>query len=780
MNGNGTPPTVVTDGSVASTGVSSNNLSTYYLNSLITGIPPTGATVTGRNKDAGSKPLAYFKPTEAIAQPLEETKRESGPTSGGATGAGGRGPSSSTTETLKEEDRKGNAPEKPHQQLQEQATPRKIVIRSGEVEFEVESFDAAVATINRLVKPLAGAFIATVNSDKLANGKVRGTVVVRVPPEHLDSLLLDLRTNMGKTAELKNQRIGSQDITKQYTDLESRLKAARAMEERLLQIIKSGKGEIKDLLAVEKELGTWRTRVEEIEGELRYYANLVALSTLTITLFEKEIQAPYGIVERERVQMGIEVDDVDQAMQAAQQAVREAKGRITKAELKQHSAGQFSATLHFEVAPDAAGPLRDRFKQLGTVARLDVDRLEETEGGTGKPQDGKTKRSDTRFQVAFYNLTNVAPRETVNVNLACVDTEVVFKSLLVRVEKASGRVLSSSLNSGKSDQAQAELQFEVKAAAADTLLEDVKSAGEVIRVQVTENPDAANTTRKKRGFHVQLRAVEMVAARETDTLQVATRDVAAGYLTLQEAIVKARGRILNAQLNEQDRQNITAVLDFELRRSDEAAFRGALATVGDIYTRTVVRAPDSDNVIDSKVLWKLTLMNATQIPPRETHLFGIEVADVDQAAAMIAALVAESQGRTVNANLARERSGRVTAKLVYDVPLAKVHELIARLKASGTVRVQNESKQPDVPDSPLAIGRLDITLSNVELIVPSDEGFWPRIRGGFSTSIVALSWSLMVVIVGVCFVLPWALLIYAAYRVVVRLRGRTGPATPAT
>ena len=102
-------------------------------------------------------------------------------------------------------------------------------------------------------------------------------VVVRTPPEHLDTLVLDMRKELGKNGELKGQKIGSQDITKQYTDTESRLKAARAMEARLLEIIKTGKGEIKDLLVAEKELGVWRTKIEEYEGEKRYFDNQVAL-----------------------------------------------------------------------------------------------------------------------------------------------------------------------------------------------------------------------------------------------------------------------------------------------------------------------------------------------------------------------------------------------------------------------------------------------------------------------------------------------------------------------
>src|SRR5262249_11780980 len=205
----------------------------------------------------------------------------------------------------------------------------------------------------------------------------------RTPPEHLDTLVLDLRRDIGAMGELKGMRIGSQDITKQYTDLESRLKAARTMEQRLLQIIKDGKGEIKQLLEAEKELGIWRTKIEEIEGELRYYSNLASLSTLTVTLTEKEIRAPASITENERVQAGIETEDVDKAYQQTLTAVVDAKGRVTKSDLKQLAAGQFNATLQFEVPPEAAGPMRDRLRQLGRMARLEIDRVQ-------KPTDGAT------------------------------------------------------------------------------------------------------------------------------------------------------------------------------------------------------------------------------------------------------------------------------------------------------------------------------------------------------------------------------------------------------
>jgi len=555
-----------------------------------------------------------------------------------------------------------------------QPAARRVVIRSGDMEFEVDSFDAAVATVTKLVTGIKGAFVATVNSEKLPNGKVWGSITVRTPPEALDGLVLDLRKELGQQGELKGVKISSQDITKHYTDLESRLKAARTMEQRLIQIIKEGKGEIKQLLEAERELGVWRTKIEEFEGEIRYLGNLAALSTLTVTLTEKEIRAAVGVTESERVQAGVEVEDVDKAYQAVLTAVLEAKGRVTKSELKQLSAGQFNATLHFEVAPEQAGPLRDRLRQLGRVARLEIDRVQQAEGGVA-PKDAKVKRGDTVFLVQLYNLANVAPRETA-------------------------------------------------------------------------------------------------------TMQVAVPAVPAAYATLREAVEKAKGRVLNAQLNEQDPQNVTAQLDFDVRRTDEGTVRAALEAAGDVIARQVTRAPESDNVTDTKVLYRVGLFSTTKLRPRETATLAVEVANVDQTAAVFAAQAAEAKGRQLDAHSERDRNGRVTAHLVYEVPLATAGSLVERFKEAGKVRAYQSARDPQAVDGRFATARIDVTLSNEERIVAEDEGLWPQVRRGLSYSAAVLLTSVTWVVFGLCVVLPWAVVGYVGYRLLRWLfRGRPVPAT---
>ncbi|MBA4190828.1 MAG: hypothetical protein C0467_22810 [Planctomycetaceae bacterium] len=644
---------------------------------------------------------------------------------------------------------------------------KRVILRSGNIEFEVPSFDAAAATVTKSVTGLKGAFIATINSDKLPNGKVKGSITVRTPPEHLDSLVLELRKELGKDGELKGVRISSQDVTKQYTDLESHLRAYRTMETRLIQIIKEGKGEIKQLLEAERELGTWRTKIEATEGELRYYANLAALSTLTITLTEKELRAAVSLTESERVQAGVEVDDVDKTYQEVLKAVLDAKGRITKSEVKQLAAGQFNASLNFEVPPEASGTIRDRLKQLGRIARLEIDRLQHVEGGTF-PTDAKTKRGDTVFLVSIYNLANVAPRETALLQIAVSEVPKAFQTLREVVGKTTSRVFTAKFDEQDKQNITAQLDFEVRRTDEGIVRAALEAAGETFSRQLTRSPESDNVTDTKVLYRVTILSMSRLRPRETATMNVAVVDVPAAYQSLRDAIAKANGRILNAQINEQDRTNITAVLDLDVKRADEPAIRAAFDAAGEVLARQVTRAGESENVTDSKVRYTATLVAANRLKPRETTTLGLEVGNVDEAATLFAAQVAEVKGRQVDAKFSRESSGKTLAKLVFEVPLTAAAGVIDRFKAAGTVRVSQSVRDPQATEGRFATARIEVTLGNRDSIVSDEDGLGSQVRRGLSYSASVLLTSVTWVIFGLCVILPWAIIGYVVYRVVRR------------
>ncbi len=123
------------------------------------------------------------------------------------------------------------------------ATDNRKLIRNAQLDLQVANYDAAVQRLTALAAEEHG-FVATQNSAKLPNGKLQGTIVIKVLPENLDRFLQKAR-GLG---ELKNQTLGTDDVTKAYFDTDARLRNAKRMEERLLDMLKQNTGKVSDLL----------------------------------------------------------------------------------------------------------------------------------------------------------------------------------------------------------------------------------------------------------------------------------------------------------------------------------------------------------------------------------------------------------------------------------------------------------------------------------------------------------------------------------------------------
>ena len=137
------------------------------------------------------------------------------------------------------------------------ADSRKL-IRNAQLDLEVKSFQAAFDQITSLTKS-AGGYVDTSTSQKGGNGKLQGTVAVKILPQNLDDFLLKLR-DLG---EVKNQSVSTDDVTKEYFDTQARLVNSQKMEAQLQDLLKRENGKVADLLAVERELGRVRGEIEQ-------------------------------------------------------------------------------------------------------------------------------------------------------------------------------------------------------------------------------------------------------------------------------------------------------------------------------------------------------------------------------------------------------------------------------------------------------------------------------------------------------------------------------------
>src|SRR5204863_5623307 len=217
------------------------------------------------------------------------------------------------------------------------ALANRKLIRNATVDLEIVSFDDALQKITAFANEERG-YVATTSSEKQANGKLKGQIIVKVLPENLDRFLQKLR-GLG---ELKNQTLGTEDITKAYFDTDARLKNARVMEQRVIEMLKKKSDDINDLLQVEKELGRVREQIEQMQGELKFFDSQVQFATVTISLAEKDMEEPAKFLLKERAQLALYTPEVEKVYNDLK-GLASSKVQITNAQLDRDNSGRVSA-----------------------------------------------------------------------------------------------------------------------------------------------------------------------------------------------------------------------------------------------------------------------------------------------------------------------------------------------------------------------------------------------------------------------------------------------------
>lgn len=167
-----------------------------------------------------------------------------------------------------------------------EALPRKIIY-TADVALSVEDFGKAAEQVARLVAQYGG-YIAESDTQGRPGAGRSGTWKARVPAEKFDGFV-EAVVALG---ELERRRTDSQDVTEEFYDLEARIKNKTVEEQRLIEHLKNTTGELKEILEVEKELSRVREEVERLQGRLRLLANLTSLTTVSISVHERQDYTP--------------------------------------------------------------------------------------------------------------------------------------------------------------------------------------------------------------------------------------------------------------------------------------------------------------------------------------------------------------------------------------------------------------------------------------------------------------------------------------------------------
>jgi hypothetical protein len=167
------------------------------------------------------------------------------------------------------------------------AAPRKIIY-DARIDLVVESLTATEQAILRLIKA-NNAFVAESDHSSLASVRPHATWRVRVPVDQFDAFV----ESVSRLGEVRQQHIGSQDVTAEFVDIEARMRNKQEEEKRLLKHLTESTGKLEDILAVERELARVRGEIETTQGRLKFLGDRTALSTVTVEAVEwKDFKSP--------------------------------------------------------------------------------------------------------------------------------------------------------------------------------------------------------------------------------------------------------------------------------------------------------------------------------------------------------------------------------------------------------------------------------------------------------------------------------------------------------
>ena len=167
---------------------------------------------------------------------------------------------------------------------------RKWVI-TAEVQAETDQLDSTMDAVFARVAELEG----YVEDQHFDSGTYYGgndhsrsaRMVVRVPADRVDEFMDAVKEQTNVVSSSKNL----EDITLQYTDTETRIKALKSEEERLLAFMEQADS-MADLLEIERRLTDVHYELENVSSRLRTYDNQVNYATIRLTIDEVQKYTP--------------------------------------------------------------------------------------------------------------------------------------------------------------------------------------------------------------------------------------------------------------------------------------------------------------------------------------------------------------------------------------------------------------------------------------------------------------------------------------------------------
>ena len=164
-------------------------------------------------------------------------------------------------------------------------TGRKL-IKTASMDVETDQFEQLMTALETQIKQIGG-YIEdeTVSGNQLdwqGNPMMRwADLTVRVPKDRLDEFLNGVESAGNVIRRSEN----TQDVTLQYSDIESHKKTLKIEQDRLWALLEKADS-MDSIIALEERLSDIRYELESYESQLRLYDNQIEYSKVTLNINE--------------------------------------------------------------------------------------------------------------------------------------------------------------------------------------------------------------------------------------------------------------------------------------------------------------------------------------------------------------------------------------------------------------------------------------------------------------------------------------------------------------
>jgi hypothetical protein len=172
---------------------------------------------------------------------------------------------------------------------------QRLVIKNAQLTIIVTDPAKSQETISKMADEMGGFVVsANLSQTSLSSGLEvpQGNITIRIPAGKMNDALARIESESDRPPQ--NKTVSSEDITSQYTDLQSRLRNLESAEEQLRKIMENAFN-TDDVLAVYNRLVEVREQIEVTKGQIQYFEQASALSSISVDLVANAAVQPIQI-----------------------------------------------------------------------------------------------------------------------------------------------------------------------------------------------------------------------------------------------------------------------------------------------------------------------------------------------------------------------------------------------------------------------------------------------------------------------------------------------------